>query len=909
MPYNKNWETVVNGLNSDSNIGLSSEEAQKRIKEYGKNELTEIEKKSLLFIIFGQLKEVMVVILIIAGIVSLLIHEDGLTDAIVIFIIVILNTTIGVWQEAKAEAAMASLKKLSIPFTRVIRDSKPIEISSKDIVPGDIITIEAGNIIPVDARLIETANLRVQESTLTGESEPVEKHSRILTAENPALGDRKNMIYMGTITSFGRGKAIVTNTGMKTELGKIAGLLQSVKDEKTPLQKKLAKLGVTLAIAALALIGIVIGIAFLQNPVFDKESVRHTFMIAISMAVAAIPEGLPAIVTIALALGAGRMFKRNSLIRNLPSVETLGSVTVICSDKTGTLTQNKMTVVKMVLNDINIDMKDFNREIFLSENPVNAAFIAGGTLCNDAALEFKGTDNFNVLGDPTEGALIAIALKAGMTKEELDSQFPRTGELPFSSERKRMTTIHKISDTDNQFKKMLELPGISETGQIAFTKGSVDGLLTISDKVFFNNKIMEMKDSIKETLLKHNAELAHKGIRVLGLAYKPVSLNKQELFEITPESFENGLTFLGMYGMIDPVRPEIEEAVKTCRQAGIRPIMITGDHPLTASYIAKSTGIAEDDKFITGQQLEKMTTKELEEVVMEVSVYARVSPEHKMKLIDALQDKGQIVSMTGDGVNDAPALKSADIGVAMGITGTDVSKQASDMILLDDNFSTIVKAVKEGRTIFENIKKFIKYILTGNMAEIGIMLLGPLFGMPLPLLPTQILWINLVTDGAPAIAFGYEPAEKNLMKRPPYHPKESIFSRGVGSQILWVGVLVSILCLIIGRMFYNPESSSRVWQTMIFTTITFSQMQFAFSCRSASKSIFTINPFTNIPMLFAIISTFVLQILIIYNPFFQNIFKTESLSLVELGICFGAGFIIIFIVEIEKLIRRIRNRP
>ncbi len=907
-PYLKDTKIVVDEFNSDPSNGLSTEEAQKRLKTYGRNELVEKEKKSLLSIIFGQLKEVMVIILIIAGIVSLFIHEDGITDAAVIFIIVILNTTIGAWQESKAEAAMASLKKLSIPFTRVIRDSKVIEISSKDLVPGDIILIESGNIIPVDARLIETANLKVQESTLTGESEPVEKNSKTLKIEDPALGDRINMIYMGTITSFGRGRAVVTATGMKTELGKIAGLLQNVKDEKTPLQKKLAKLGGVIAIAALALIAVVIGVIFIQNPVFDKESIKYAFMTAISMAVAAIPEGLPAIVTIALALGARRMLKRNALIRNLPSVETLGSVTVICSDKTGTLTQNIMTVVKMILNDNQIDMENYHNNSFKNENPLNIAFLAGGALCNDASVEYKDADTYKMLGDPTEGALIVAAEKSEMKKTDLDSAFPRIGELPFSSERKRMTTIHDLSYITEKYNSIKQIPGISESSQIAFTKGSADGLLTISDKVYFNNKITEMTDNIKKTLLKQNEDLAKMGIRVLGLAYKPVSLTKEELEEITPKSFENNLIFLGMFGMIDPVRPEIEEAVRICKQAGIRPIMITGDHPLTARYIAKSTGITDNDKFLTGQELEKMSVSKLKEVVMEVSVYARVSPEHKMKLIDALQDKGQIVSMTGDGVNDAPALKSADIGVAMGITGTDVSKQASDMVLLDDNFSTIVSAVKEGRTIFENIKKFIKYILTGNMAEICIMLFGPLFGLPLPLLPTQILWINLVTDGAPAIAFGYEPSEKNLMQRPPYNPKESLFSRGVGRQILWVGALLSVICLLIGKHFYDIDSVSRIWQTMIFTTITFSQMQFALCARSSSKSLFTMNPFTNIPMLIAVISTFILQLVIIYNPFFQTVFKTESLSLEQLGICFGAGLIIIIFVEIEKLIVRMRNK-
>jgi P-type Ca2+ transporter type 2C len=905
MSYNKEWKEVINELNSDPEKGLTSQEASERLNKYGKNELKEKKKKSLISIIFSQLKEIMVIILIIAAVISILIHEDGLTDAIVIFIIVILNTTIGVVQESKAEKAMASLKKLSIPFTRVIRNGEIQEISSKKVVPGDIILIEAGNIIPADARLIECANLKVTESTLTGESAPVDKNPEVLTIKDPALGDRKNMIYSGTVASFGRGTAIVTETGMKTELGKIAGMLQDVEDEETPLQKKLNRLGASLSIAVLVLIAVVIGITFIQNPVFDNESIKYAFMTAISMAVAAIPEGLPAIVTIALALGAGRMLKRNALIRNLLSVETLGSVTVICSDKTGTLTQNKMTVVTLILNNKKIDIENYNKNSFLNENNLNSAFIAGGTLCNDATVDYSDRDNYKTIGDPTEGALVVAAVKSGMNKDLLEDNFPRIAELPFSSERKRMTTVHSISGSDSRYKAVTEIHGINTSGMIAFTKGSPDGLLTISDRVFFNNEITTLTDNIKESILKQNADLAKNGIRVLGLAYKPVSLNKNELKNITPENFEKDLIFLGLFGMIDPVRPEIAEAVKTCRQAGIRPIMITGDHPLTARYIAKSIGFTDNDKYVTGQELEKMTVLELKDIVSEISVYARVSPEHKMKLIDALQDRGQIVSMTGDGVNDAPALKSADIGVAMGITGTDVSKQASDMVLLDDNFTTIVKAVQEGRTIFENIRKFIRYILTGNMAEICIMLFGPVFGIPLPLLPTQILWINLVTDGAPAIAFGYEPGEKNLMKRPPYNPKESLFGGGIGPRILFTGTVLSILCILVGKIFYSPDN--RIWQTMIFTTIAFSQMQFAYASRSNVKSIFKINLFTNIPMLFAIISTIALQLVIIYNPFFQDVFKTESLSPVQLGICFCAGFIVLLFIEIDKLIQKART--
>lgn len=897
--YQMGKEKVFQTLNTNE-LGLSQEEVNKRLKQYGKNELKEKSGKSGFKILLAQLTEVMVLILIVAAVVSFLLHEY--LDATVILIIVVLNTVLGFTQEYRAEKAMAALKKLTVPDVRVLRDGITMEISTKELVPGDVLIFEAGNIIPADARLIKVFNLRIQESALTGESEPVTKDSQVLPEKELALGDRKNMIYMGTVATYGRGKAIVTKTGMQTQLGKIATMLQSVEDEETLLQKRLAKLGKTLALSALLLIVVVAVIQLLQH-----ASWKITFMTAISMAVAAIPEGLPAVVTIALALGAQKMLKKNSLIRRLMAVETLGSITVICSDKTGTLTQNKMTVTKIVLPQKSYRMSSLIeiKNSYISQSIY--LLLAAGALCNDAVIKKKldaeekqPLDN-ETLGDPTEGSLVIASQKMDLEKQDLEKAFKRIAELPFDSNRKRMTTLHQINKIggDNQIKSLIDLLKQDEKNPyIAFAKGAVDGLILCCSKVLVKGQIQELTDEIKATILDENKKMAQNGIRVLGMAYRPA----EEKFIKDTTNLEQDMIYIGMAGMIDPVRPEVKDAVDVCKQAGIRPIMITGDHPLTALFIAKQIGISSDDKVLTGQELSKMSKEELLKQSSEVNVYARVSPEHKMKLIDALQEQGQIVSMTGDGVNDAPALKSADIGVAMGITGTDVSKESSDMVLLDDNFATIVSAVKEGRTIYDNIKKFVKYIIAGNVGEIIVMLLGPLFGLPLPLMPIQILWINLVTDGAPGIALGYEPPEKNTMQRKPYDPKESIFSRGVGSQILWVGSLVAAISLIVGFIFYHSQSQG--WQTMIFTTLTFCQMQFALSVRYNKDSIFSKSLLSNKIMLFTVIVTFLLQLALIYIPFLQPIFKTVPLSGMELLVCFLASFVVTIGIEIQKIMLR-----
>lgn len=874
--YKYSIQNVIQNFNSQKK-GLLELEIKKRIKKYGLNKLIEKKVKSAFVIFFNQFKELMVLILIIAAIISILLHEY--IDGLVIIIIVILNSLLGFWQEFNAEKAMTALKKLAIPKVQVKRNGMIKVVSADKIVPGDIIIIETGNIIPADGRLISASNLKIKESSLTGESEPVEKIIAPLLNNDIPIGDRKNMIYRGSIVVYGRGEAIITETGMQTEIGKIAGLLQKIQEEKTPLQKKLTQLSKVLAFFALGLI-VIISIISL----FRGEPLKSTFMTGISMAVAAIPEGLPAVVTIALALGAKRMLKKKSLIRHLPAVESLGSVTVICSDKTGTLTQNKMTVTSLAFYDNIISME----KVKDNKNNLISLLLSSGMLCNDAIVSKEKQNSISFIGDPTETALISAARDIGLSKKSLEKSLPRIDEVPFDSNRKRMSTVHEIKNHIPVIEHFIS----KNDRYIVFTKGAVDGLLNISSRIIINGKIQKMTSQYKKNILKENQKLASSGVRILSIAFKPVKEKDKK------EKYEKDIIFIGMVGMVDPIRPEVKESVSICKEAGIRPIMITGDHPLTAIHIAKELRITDNDLYLTGVDLSRMSTKQLRKSVKKISVYARVSPEHKMNLIDALQDNGHIVSMTGDGVNDAPALKSADIGVAMGITGTDVAFESSDMVLLDDNFATIVAAVKEGRTIFDNIKKFIKYILSGNIAEIMVMLLGPFLGLPIPLLPIQILWINLVTDGAPAIAMGYEKAEKDIMSRPPNNPKQGILSGEIGKQIISLGSFTSLICLFVGFIFFKKGSPA--WQTMIFTTLSFCQMQMVFSIRSFKKSIFTINPFSNMPLLIAILSTFLLQLCIIYIPVFQKIFKIKALSMHELLICFLSSCLITLAIELNK---------
>jgi P-type Ca2+ transporter type 2C len=750
-------------------------------------------------------------------------------------------------------------------------------------------------------RLVESVRLKAEEAALTGESLPVEKHIEALHDDHLPIGDRKNMTYKGTFVTYGRGIGIVVATGMKTELGKIATMLQEEEEVKTPLQKRLAAFGRKLAIAVLVICSLVFGIGIMRG-----ESPFLMLLTAISLAVAAIPEALPAVITISLALGAKKLVKQNALIRKLPAVETLGSVTYICSDKTGTLTLNKMTVEEIwadgkIIKDYGLRSKGEKTEsLMLTPYPIMMMALA---LSNDAQMDTKG----DVIGDPTEIALYNIAKNNGFDKKQLEEDLPRTGEIPFDSERKCMTTFHrgqraKESDAKkNQLPEPLDTEAFESFQFISFTKGAVDVLIEKSDNIL-TSKGLKLID--RQEIIRINERMAADGLRVLCISARKWDALPDSM---SPESVETGLTILGLVGMMDPPREEAKEAVSLCKTAGIIPVMITGDHPITANTIARKLNIIDDGSMsiITGKELEKLTLKKFEEKVEHIRVYARVAPEQKLKIIKALQDKGQFVAMTGDGVNDAPALKRADIGVAMGITGTDVSKEAAHMILLDDNFATIVKAVKEGRRIFDNIRKFIKYTMTSNSGEIWTIFLAPFLGLPIPLLPIHILWINLVTDGLPGLALAAEPAEKNIMKRPPRHPQESIFSHGLGGHIIWVGLLMGFVSIF--TQAWAIKAGHAHWQTMVFTVLCLSQMGHVLAIRSERESLFSMGIFSNKPLLGAFVLTFAFQMATIYVPFLNPVFKTQPLTLKELIFTLALSSIVFIAVEVEKLFKRMKD--
>ncbi|MEE9616821.1 MAG: cation-translocating P-type ATPase [Anaerolineae bacterium] len=918
--YRLEGAEVLSTLETRLGQGLTQAEAQRRLAEHGPNELIERSLKSPWRILWEQLTAVMVVILIVSAVLSAFLGDYK--DAIAIMAIVVLNAILGFTQEYRAEKAMAALKKLAVPTVKVRRDGQVREISARELVLGDVVLLEAGVLVPADGRLVECINLRTQEAALTGESEPVEKHPDVLAGQDLPLGDRKNVVYMGTVVTYGRGLAVVTETGMNTELGHIAEMIQAVEREPTPLQRRLEQLGRGLAVAALAIVAVVVALGLLRG-----EDARLMFLTAISMAVAAVPEGLPAVVTIALALGAQRMLKRQALIRKLPAVETLGSVTVICSDKTGTLTENRMTVTVLdVMGEtqrvetlLRKGVPVLNAELTAGERPQVRSLgllVKAAALCNDASLVAtdESSDEYQAIGDPTEGSLVVAAAQLGLLKSQLDERWPRVAEVPFTSERKRMTTIHRSAE-----RVSTELDEASRRSQVnvspdqtdapwrdapfvAFCKGAVDGMLEITAQAWAGDQAVPLTDDLRQRILAANDRLAQDGQRVLGVAFRPLSAQPVTADEA---ELEREMTFIGLVGMIDPSRPEVKDAVQICKAAGIRPVMITGDHPLTAQHIARELGIAVAGRALTGQDLARMSVEELENIVEEVPVYARVSPEHKLKIVQALQDRGHIVAMTGDGVNDAPALKKADIGVAMGITGTDVSKEAADMVLLDDNFATIVSAVAEGRVIYDNIRKFIKYTMTSNSGEIWVMLLTPFLGMPLPLLPLQILWVNLVTDGLPGLALTLEPAERDTMRRPPHHPQESIFGRGMGRDILWVGLLMGLVSL--GMGFWAWSTGRPSWQTMVFTTLTLSQMGNALATRSDRDSLFKIGLLSNRALLGTVLLTFVLQMSVVYVPFLQNLFKTVALPPVDLVISLALSTVVFWGVELQKWLLR-RNR-
>lgn len=867
----KSEKEVEEILSTSLEKGLSSNEALERLERYGPNELEQKGRKSIWAMFIEQFKDFMIVILIVAAVISGVLGE--VADAAIILAIVILNAILGVIQENKAEESLEALKKMSAPNAKVRRDGRPNLISSTELVPGDIVILETGDLVPADIRLVETSNLKIQEAALTGESVPVDKDSQVLEAEDVPLGDRINMAYSGSVVTYGRGRGVVVETGMATQMGQIAEMIQTEEGVKTPLQKRLDVLGKTLGIAALAICAII----FLVGILYGKD-VFIMFLTSVSLAVAAIPEGLPAIVTIVLAIGVQRMAKRNAIIRRLPAVETLGSATVICSDKTGTLTQNKMTVERLYFNGQYIDVE----KLRLEENSGLETLLDIGILCNDSQVREDEAGELKTIGDPTETALVDLGLKLGIDKRSLDGKYPRLDEVPFDSDRKLMTTVH---ENDGQMR--------------SYTKGAPDELLSKCTKILINGQVQELTSELIEKVQNANGEMASNALRVLGMAYK--DLDKMPEEQEKQELLENDMIFVGLMGMIDPPRPEAREAVKLCKRAGIKPVMITGDHKVTAIAIARDLGILEkDDEAITGAELEEMSDEELKERVKHYSVYARVSPEHKVRIVRAWQEWKQIVAMTGDGVNDAPALKRSDIGAAMGLVGTDVAKEASDMVITDDNFATVVSAVEEGRIIFANILKSIQFLLSCNVGEVLLLFIATMFNWETPLLPIHILWVNLVTDSLPALALGVEPAEKDIMDRKPRDPEGKIFDKGMIRRVVYQGLMVALLSLTAFKI--GERVDTVTGQTMAFAVLAFSQLIHAYNVRSNTKSIFNIGLFSNRRLLGATAVSVLLQLAVLLIPALNKLFKVTSLDAVHWLIVLALSFVPILIVEVVKLL-------
>ncbi len=924
------WHTLdiddaAAALDTDIKNGLSAAEAENRLGEYGTNELKETGGRSRLQILLDQFADIMLLMLIGVAIVAAVLDVRAGNfpkDAIAIGAIVLLNAVLGYFQESRAEDALAALKGLSSPNVTVVRSGETREISAKQLVPGDLVLVEAGNQIAADGRLLESAVLQARESALTGEATAVEKKADATLPADTSLADQKNLVFQGTEIVHGRGKMLVTRTGMETELGKIATMIQSVSELKTPLQQRLEQLGRTLVIGSLSLVALVVIGGSLA---MGWSAFEELLTVSLSMAVAVVPEGLPAVITVTLALGTQRMVKRQALIRRLPAVETLGSVTTICSDKTGTLTQNKMVVQQVHIPGLPFE-RDFEvsgegyapkgefqldgKKIAPLEKPTLALLLLDCALCNDAALQTED-GKWSIVGDPTEGALVTLAAKAGLEKKTLEYEFERRAEFPFSSERKRMSVVVAVPESNRL--------GISAPYAV-FAKGSAELLLECCNR--FGKGARSLTEADKKEILEKVESFAARGGRVLGFAYRPLS--KQDFRsaeDFTETEAEKDLIWLGAVSMIDAPRPEVREAVKRCQQAGIRPVMITGDHPLTAKALAIDLGLISADgaaDAFSGQQIEAMSKEKLESVVSSTSVYARVSPEHKLRIVQALQAKKQVVAMTGDGVNDAPALKQADIGIAMGITGTDVSKEASDMVLLDDNFASIVAATEEGRVVYGNIRKFVKYILGSNIGEVITIALSPLL-LPIvavPLTPLQILWMNLVTDGFPALALALEPSEPNIMDRAPHDPEESIFARGLGLYMVRVGIVFAILAVSLmlwaygythseaGQAAGNPER----WKTMVFTMLCLSQMGHAISVRSSNRLAIEMSQFSNPYVLLAVVVTTILQLLLIYVVPLRNFFGTHYLSFTELLVCIGFSSLLFVWLELEKLFIRSRTK-
>ena len=860
--YSKTIKEVLDQLKVTPEAGLTDSEAKKRLEQYGPNELKSAEKESLFMRFLDQMKDPMIIVLLVAAVLSFV--SSGFTDwvdSVIILLIVIVNAVISISQEDNAEKALEALRKMSAPLAKVIRNGEMTRVETNLLVPGDVIVLEAGDLVPADARILECANLKADEAAMTGESVSVTKNALDSLPEDTALGDRKNMVISSTVITNGRATCVVTSTGMETEVGQIAGMLMNEEDSETPLQKKMGEISKVLSVVCLGVCAVMFFVGL-----FYRRPILEIFMSAVALAVAAIPEGLAAVVTIVLALGVQRMVKRNAIVKKLPAVETLGCASVICSDKTGTLTQNKMTVVDVWT------MKADERPMALTI----------GALCNDTVLTYGEDKSPKTAGDPTETAFVDIACKEGLDKNELEKTMPRKAELPFDSERKMMSTIHPY-----------------DGGYRVMVKGAPDVLL---------GRCVISKEEARG-VLDHNGEMAGRALRVLGVAYKDIPAIPAEL---TSEDLENGLNFVGLIGMIDPPRLEVKQAVAECYSAGIRPVMITGDHKLTAVAIAKELDIFRDgDLAMTGEELDAISQEELNQKVDQYSVFARVSPEHKMRIVKAWQFKGKVVAMTGDGVNDAPALKVADIGCAMGITGTDVAKGAADMILTDDNFSTIVHAVEQGRGIYSNIKKSIQYLLSCNIGEIITIFIATALNFhQMPLVPIQLLWLNLVTDSLPALALGMEPVEEGIMKEKPRDPKDSIFAHGFAASMVFYGILVGAVTLLayaLGEyVLSDPNEADQVACTMSFATLVFCELTRAFAVRSEHHSIFKIGIFSNSMMNKAFAVGLILQLAVLLIPPLQEVFDVTNLNATEWAVVIVLAFVPLITSEIYKAIKKAR---
>jgi len=887
--------------------GLTSNDAMLRLKTYGHNQLDEAPPTTVWQMLWEQFNNFVIILLVVAAIVSVLLGDW--VEAAAIMTIVILNAALGVIQERRAEEALAALREMAAPEANVLRDGRRISIPARELVPGDIVFLEAGNYIPADLRLVEAVNLRIDEAALTGESVPVQKDARLRLEAGIPLGDRKTTAFMGTVVTYGRGRGVIVSTGMHTQIGMIAEMLQAVEQEQTPLQRRLDQFGKVLGWAALAVCGLVFLVGWMRGtPPLDM------FIIAVSLAIAAVPEGLPAVVTISLALGMREMIKRNALIRRLSSVETLGSATVICSDKTGTLTQNEMTVTRVAADGEFISITgsgytpkgEFLRDdksVTLSEYPAILTTLWIGALNNDATLELEsyqdGETTYRMIGDPTEGALIVAAAKAGALPSPLNQAYPRIQEIPFDSERKRMVTVHTVQDPRSE-----DISPFSDKGQhesyVITTKGAPD--VVLQQCTYYQNRenqAVPLDDEQRRRILAANDAMTQDALRVLGVAYRVTQVLDDDYDGEIEDDLEKDLIFVGLIGMIDPSRPEVTPALRTARKAGIRTVMITGDYPNTARAIAEDIGLLEEGhKVLTGSDLNQMDDDTLRREVTRTDVFARVSPQHKMRVVQALRANGEVVAMTGDGVNDAPSIKQADIGVAMGITGTDVTKETADMVLTDDNYASIVSAVEQGRVIYSNIRKFVYYLLSCNLAEIAIIFLATLAGLPSPLTAIQLLWLNLITDGAPALALGVEKGDPDIMLKPPRSPSEPIINRrmqlGIGVQTVAI-TTVTLLAYWIGLQYF-PETAT----TMSFVALSFSELLRAFTARSENYPILKVGLFSNRSMNWAVVSSLVLLLAVVYVPFLRPIFNTSPLGLAQWQYLLPLLFVPALAAEVTK---------